>query len=244
RKISDLWELNSLGINDPSEKKSKLELHDLALKQFENTVLRDDEGRYIDSIPWIEGNEKLEDHYSSAKGRLEKTLKFTGRLFDYEQAPEHLEKAAEELKDSMYVDNCVVSVDSSEELESFQKDSTELLTLGKFDLRGWRHSDIESNFDFQDNQQKYDPQEIQVLGLIRNVKEDTFSTSYKETESKEEVTKRRILSLAHRIFDPIGFTCPITLILKLLIQECWKLEASWDSKLPVDIERKFETWKK
>ncbi|GFQ68688.1 uncharacterized protein TNCT_236901 [Trichonephila clavata] len=77
-----------------------------------------------------------------------------------------------------------------------------------------------------------------------NVKEDTFSISYRETESKEEVTKRRILSLAHRIFDPIGFTCPITLIPKLLIQECWKIEASWDSKLPVDIERKFEAWKK
>ncbi|GFU69165.1 integrase catalytic domain-containing protein [Trichonephila clavipes] len=322
-----------------------------------------DEGRYIVSIPWIEGNEKLEDHYSLAKGRLEKTvktLKFTGRLFDYEQAfvdwekegiiekiaqdepknggkfhylphrpvfkknsttkirpvfdgsahhgkscslndcvekgpnliemipailnrfrlgkirvvsdirkaflqislhendmnflpflwweggnsekavihrhrrvvfevscspfllaavlnhnfkqaPEHLEKAAEKLIDSMFVDNCIASVDSSEELESFQRDSTELLALGKFDLRGWRHSDIESNFDFQDNQQKSDPEEILVLRLMWNVKEDTFSISYKETESKE-VTKRRIISLAHRFFYPIGFTCPITLI--------------------------------
>ncbi|GFR00028.1 DUF1758 domain-containing protein [Trichonephila clavata] len=88
-KISDLWELDSLGIKDPSEKRSKLELQDLALKHFENTILRDDEGRYIVSIPWIEGSGKLEDHYSLAKGRLEKTvkaLKFTGRLFDYEQA--------------------------------------------------------------------------------------------------------------------------------------------------------------
>ncbi|GFV66015.1 uncharacterized protein TNCV_4086901 [Trichonephila clavipes] len=155
----------------------------------------------------------------------------------FKQAPEHLE-AAEKLKDSMYVDYCLASVDSSKELESFQRDSTELLALGKFDLRGWRHSDIESNFDFQDNQQKSDPQEIQVLGLMWNVKEDTFPISYRETESKE-VTKRRILSLAHRIFDPIGFTCPITLIPKLLIQECWKIEASWDSKLQIDIERKL-----
>ncbi|GFU84539.1 integrase catalytic domain-containing protein [Trichonephila clavipes] len=143
----------------------------------------------------------------------------------------------------MYVDNCVASVDSSEELESFQRDSTELLALGKFDLRGCRHSDIESNFDFQDNQQKYDPQEIQVLGLMWNVKEDTLSISYRETESKEEVTKRRILSLAHRIFDPIGFTCHFTLIPKLLIEECWKIETSWNSKLQIDIERKFERWK-
>ncbi|GFX87172.1 uncharacterized protein TNCV_2059431 [Trichonephila clavipes] len=87
----------------------------------------------------------------------------------FKQAPEHLEKAAEKLKDSMHVDNCVASVDFAEELESFQRDSTELLALGKFDLRGWRHSDIESNFDFQDNQQKSDPQEIQVLGLTWNV---------------------------------------------------------------------------
>ncbi|GFT11589.1 DUF1758 domain-containing protein [Trichonephila clavipes] len=394
-KISDLWELDSLRIKDPSEKKSKLELQDLALKHFENTVLRDDEGRYIVRIPWIEGNEKLEDHYSLAKGRLEKTvktLKFTGRLFDYEQvfvdwekegiiekiaqdepknggkfhylphrpvfkenstteirpvfdgsahhgkscslndcvekgpnliemipailnrfrlgkigvisdirkaflqislhendmnflrfswweggysekaviyrhrrvvfgisrspfllaavlnhhfkqAPEHLEKAAEKLKDSMYVDNCVASVDSSKGLESFQRDSTELLALGKFDLRGWRHSDIESNFDFQDNQQKSDPEEILVLRLMWNVKEDTFSISYRETESKEEVTKRRILSLTHRYFDPIGFTCPITLVTELLIEECWKIETSWNSKLQIDIERKFERWK-
>ncbi|GFU84538.1 DUF1758 domain-containing protein [Trichonephila clavipes] len=74
-KISNLWELDSIGIKNPSEKKSKLELQDLALKHFENTVLRDDEGRYTVSIPWIEANEKLEDHYSLAKGRLEKTVK-------------------------------------------------------------------------------------------------------------------------------------------------------------------------
>ncbi|GFX98655.1 uncharacterized protein TNCV_1502331 [Trichonephila clavipes] len=118
--------------------------------------------------------------------------------YHFKQAPEHLEKAAEKLKDSMYVDNCVANVDFSIELESFQRDSTELLALGKFDLHGWRHSDIESNFDFQDNQQKSDPQEIQVLGLMWNVKEDTpFSISYRETKSKEEVTKRRIISLAH-----------------------------------------------
>ncbi|GFS67792.1 integrase catalytic domain-containing protein [Trichonephila clavipes] len=88
RKISNLWELDSLAIKDPIEKKSKLELQDLSLKHFENTVLRDDEGRYIVSIPWIEGNDKLEDYYSFATGILEKTvktLKFTGRLFDYEQ---------------------------------------------------------------------------------------------------------------------------------------------------------------
>ncbi|GFU51319.1 hypothetical protein TNCV_4938901, partial [Trichonephila clavipes] len=59
----------------------------------------------------------------------------------------------------------------------------------KFDLRGWRHSDIESNFDFQDNQQKSDPEEILVLRLMWNEKKIRFPSLYRETESKEEVTK-------------------------------------------------------
>ncbi|GFT44324.1 integrase catalytic domain-containing protein [Trichonephila clavipes] len=77
-----------------------------------------------------------------------------------------------------------------------------------------------------------------------NVKDDTpLFISYRETELKEEVTKRRIISLPYRYFDPIGFTCPITLITELLIEECRKIETSWNSKLQIDIERKFERWK-
>ncbi|GFY44460.1 transposon Ty3-G Gag-Pol polyprotein [Trichonephila inaurata madagascariensis] len=60
-KISDLWELDSLGINDPSEKKSKLELQDLALKHFENTVLRDDEGIQDLKVPRRLSNLDLKD---------------------------------------------------------------------------------------------------------------------------------------------------------------------------------------
>ncbi|GFQ85709.1 DUF1758 domain-containing protein [Trichonephila clavata] len=85
RKNIRLWELNSLGIKDPNKKSSKLDLQDLALKHFKNTILRDDEGRCIISIPWIEGSETLEDHYSKGRlGEAVKTLKFTGRLFDFE----------------------------------------------------------------------------------------------------------------------------------------------------------------
>ncbi|GFW07453.1 integrase catalytic domain-containing protein [Trichonephila clavipes] len=258
-KISDLWELDSLGIKDPSEKISKLELQDLALKHFENTVLRDDEdwekegiiekiaqdepkngGKFhylphrsvfkenstneirpvfdgsahhgkscslndciekrsnlIEMIPPILNRFRLGKigvisdirkaflqislHENDMNfipflwwegGNSEKAVTYRYRRVVFEvscspfllaavlnhhfkQAPEHLEKAAEKLIDSMFVDNCAVSVDSSEELESFQRDSMELLALGKFDLRGWRHSDIESNFNRNPTQKKY-----------------------------------------------------------------------------------------
>ncbi|XP_055938249.1 uncharacterized protein LOC129968417 [Argiope bruennichi] len=395
-KISDLWELDSLGIKDPSEKKTKLELQDFTLKHFENTVSQNEDGRYYVYIPWIDGHDKLSDNFQLAERRLKNTvrsLKGNGRLLDYEQvffewenegiiervnendhdknkkihylphrpvfkensttkirpvfdgsarhghfcslnsciepgpnlieiipailnrfrlrkigvisdirkaflqialhendrnflrflwweggdhekliiyrhcrvvfgvscspfllaavlnfhlkrAPEHLKAAAEKLLDSMYVDNCVTSVETFEEYLSFQRDSRELLALGNFDLRGWRHSNMHSPIleESIDQHDLYSP-EVQVLGLLWNVERDTLSISFKEPVLEEgPVSKIKILSITHRIFDPIGVTCPVTLIPKLILQECWKMETSWDSPLPEDIEKKFEIW--
>ncbi|GBO42559.1 hypothetical protein AVEN_160208-1, partial [Araneus ventricosus] len=62
-------------------------------------------------------------------------------------------------------------------------------------------------------------------------------------EDKGPTTKRKILSTFHRIFDPIGFSCPVTLEPKCLLQECWKLGLSWDAELPLLITERFERWK-
>ncbi|GFY69119.1 integrase catalytic domain-containing protein, partial [Trichonephila inaurata madagascariensis] len=43
---------------------------------------------------------------------------------------------------------------------------------------------------------------------------------------------------------PLGFTCPVTLGPKVLLQECWKLKVSWDTELPASISKKFERWRK
>ncbi|KAF8776764.1 hypothetical protein HNY73_013711 [Argiope bruennichi] len=202
-KISDLWELDSLGIKDPSEKKTKLELQDLTLKHFENTVSQNEDGRYYVYIPWIDGHDKLSDNFQLAERRLKNTVRSL-------------------------------------------KDSRELLALGNFDLRGWRHSNMHSPIleESIDQHDLYSP-EVQVLGLLWNVERDTLSISFKEPVLEEgPVSKRKILSITHRIFDPIGVTCPVTLIPKLILQECWKMEASWDSPLPEDIEKKFEIWQR
>lgn len=45
--------------------------------------------------------------------------------------------------------------------------------------------------------------------------------------------------MAQRIFDPIGFTCSVTLLPKLLVQELWKLKLGWDKEFPENILHKF-----
>ncbi|UYV61848.1 hypothetical protein LAZ67_1006848 [Cordylochernes scorpioides] len=56
-----------------------------------------------------------------------------------------------------------------------------------------------------------------------------------------KVTKRKILSAAHSLFDPIGFTCPFTIIPKMLLQEkCLIQKAGWETDLSEDIMDKLK----
>ncbi|GFU41395.1 uncharacterized protein NPIL_497491 [Nephila pilipes] len=51
-KITDLWKLDTLSIQDSNEKHSKTETQQFALKHFRETVCRDNIGRYKVNLPW------------------------------------------------------------------------------------------------------------------------------------------------------------------------------------------------
>ncbi|GFR00336.1 integrase catalytic domain-containing protein [Trichonephila clavata] len=61
---------------------------------------------------------------------------------------------------------------------------------------------------------------ISVLGLEWHTDSDMLSCKTQLTiEPDKPVTKRLILAVAHQVFDPIGFTAPVMLIPKLILQE-------------------------
>ena len=70
----------------------------------------------------------------------------------------------EKLKRSFYVDNCITSVDSLGELNSFMSQAKDIMNSGGFDLRGWEytHDASEKNATL-------------VLGLLYNKESDTIS---------------------------------------------------------------------
>jgi hypothetical protein len=51
------------------------------------------------------------------------------------------------------------------------------------------------------------------------------------------------LSVVARLFDPLGFLAPYTVLAKCLLQEVWKLSCEWDEILPTAIQEKFEVWR-
>ncbi|KAG7313182.1 hypothetical protein JYU34_000276 [Plutella xylostella] len=61
-------------------------------------------------------------------------------------------------------------------------------------------------------------------------------------ECKSKLTRRVLLSIVHRIFDPIGILSPTTVVPKLLLQRTWELKIGWDTELPEDISEEFRKW--
>ena len=64
-----------------------------------------------------------------------------------------------------------------------------------------------------------------VLGIIWNTNTDEFSISTKKLENIEQAkTKRQVLANLALIFDPLGMITPVTLKMKLFLQELWEKE--------------------
>ncbi|GBL89299.1 hypothetical protein AVEN_225835-1 [Araneus ventricosus] len=87
-KISDLWNLDSLGIKEDSAKRTKTETQELALEHFRETVSRDSTGRYKVNSPWLDGHSPLRDNKELAQKRLKctvKSLKSKNRLNEYQE---------------------------------------------------------------------------------------------------------------------------------------------------------------
>lgn len=151
------------------------------------------------------------------------------------QYPEEL---LNKLRDSFYVDNCVTSVKTVLELNSFIESATDIMKEGMFDLRGWENTVIPTCSSTS--------HKSHVLGLIWDKNSDTLEIDYESMkfDETEKITKRKILSIISRIFDPIGFLSPAMIQAKILLQDTWKTKESWDEEVNEEIKTKFLKWLK
>ncbi|KAF2891210.1 hypothetical protein ILUMI_14963, partial [Ignelater luminosus] len=100
-----------------------------------------------------------------------------------------------------------------------------------FSLRGWEYTHCE------------EPHQLtSVLGLTWDKREDVLMLKCSKFSEiiKEKITKRIILTISHKIFDRIGFACPVLPYPKLLLQTINTLE--WDTEVPQEVEQEFRKW--
>lgn len=80
--------------------------------------------------------------------------------------------------------------------------------------------------------------ETKVLGLQWSPREDSFMYTFRTTQIVN--TKRGMLSLIARMFDPLGLLSPVIFLAKQLLQRVWQAGVSWDEPLPPEIA---DSWK-
>ncbi|XP_060525268.1 uncharacterized protein LOC132701403 [Cylas formicarius] len=160
---------------------------------------------------------------------LNKKLKETGN---------YSVETVQRLLKGFYVDNCVTSLEDLKSLRKFIEEASLIMADGAFELRGWEYTD---QVQLEDNY-KGTP----VLGMTWDTTEDTLGVKvdlqYPDELLSRPVTKRFMLSLTQKIFDPIGFTCPATLYPKILLQRTWEKSIGWDTPVEEEMANNFRLW--
>ncbi|GFX09989.1 uncharacterized protein TNCV_4101291 [Trichonephila clavipes] len=117
-----------------------------------------------------------------------------GATLEYhsKQVSGHLQPTAQKLLESFYVDNCLTSVDNAEDIERCMLEFKEILSLDKFNLRGWVHTGVSE----AEKGTLLEEKKVPVLGLIWKPDKDTLSVNWEENSKINEIplTKRKILS--------------------------------------------------
>ncbi|GFR03292.1 DUF1758 domain-containing protein [Trichonephila clavata] len=107
----------------------------------------------------------------------------------------------------------------------------------------WQQEGVETEFSETSATDLKPP--IKVLGLAWDSEKDLIYFDPKDLlkfMSRKTESKRFILSVVGRIFDPIGILGPFVIKLKCLLQDLWTLGVDWDSELPPKLRHKWQQW--
>ncbi|GFV32307.1 uncharacterized protein TNCV_1675931 [Trichonephila clavipes] len=94
----------------------------------------------------------------------------------------------------------------------------------------------EQSWDF--HCQSSDQNTIKTLGIIWSPQFDYFSFKT-VVNCRESYTKREVLSIIARLFDPLGFLGPILTKAKLILQKLWVLKLEWDEPFSNPIAKEW-----
>ncbi|XP_055714251.1 uncharacterized protein LOC129808498 [Phlebotomus papatasi] len=159
---------------------------------------------------------------------------------------EHFPVAAKAVLNHFYIDDCLMSAASTQEIVETQRLLVTMFQKAKLELSKWKSNSAEvlrelnSELDSCENIH-LSGEEVKTLGLSWNPSSDSFCFHVSPDISKQVVTKRTIMSVLARIFDPLGLIGPVVVHAKIMLQRVWRSKVDWD----VEIEGSMlSDWKK
>ena len=153
-------------------------------------------------------------------------------------------EVVQELQDNMYVDNYIGGADSEEMALEKYKTASQILASAGLTLSKWTsNSQSVSEIFFKSDVHSGNSTE-RILGVKWSSVTDKFYYEGFDRDLEFVSTKRSVLSILSRIFDPLGFICPYILKAKVLFQKICRLGLDWDDPLPKELDDDFQAWLK
>jgi hypothetical protein len=82
---------------------------------------------------------------------------------------------------------------------------------------------------------------IKTLGVWWDAENDVFGYSHTPIQV-ELITKRTLLSVVARLFDPLQILAPFIIRAKILLQKAWIEGLGWDEPFPMELDRQVREW--
>ncbi|XP_051167315.1 uncharacterized protein LOC127285377 [Leptopilina boulardi] len=156
--------------------------------------------------------------------------------------------AASILKSDFYVDDGLTGAQTYDEALFIRNQLIKLLKKGGFNLQKWasNHPELcEIQTEVPETHMSLHRSEvIKALGLHWDVNLDVFVYTVKLPNSTYPLTKRKILSTISKLFDPLGLLGPVIIVGKILIQQLWKSDLTWDEPVSKEIQLIWEEYTK
>ncbi|GFT64624.1 integrase catalytic domain-containing protein [Trichonephila clavipes] len=158
------------------------------------------------------------------------------------------------LNSSIYVDDLICGQNDVPDALRTTLECLQIFSDAGMLLRNWRSNSKQLNLLWQKEGVKTESSEAsaidlrpptKVLGLAWDPENDLIYFDPKDLlkfVSRRGESKRFILSVVGRIFDPIGILGPFVIKLKYLLQELWTLGVEWDSELSPKLRHKWQQW--
>ncbi|XP_076298317.1 uncharacterized protein LOC143217663 [Lasioglossum baleicum] len=153
------------------------------------------------------------------------------------------------LRHQTYVDDCIFGADNIQLARQTRDQLITLLQKGGFRLRKWasNRSTLLADLDPSDHglacaKELRSDEYLKILGITWCPESDQFKFRL-SIPSHSKSTKRGLLSLIAKLFDPLGWAVPVVITAKILIQQLWKLKCDWDDPLPVEFQTQWERYR-
>ena len=153
------------------------------------------------------------------------------------------------LATDLYCDDLLTSLKTEEEADSFVQETRQIFSEAKMNMRKWasnrRLAAVECNEPKTVLLPDEGTEERKVLGVVWAPEDDTLRFDPSRLVcfgDNMRPTKRNLLRISARIYDPLGLLTPFTVRTKMMLKRLWIDGKGWDEPMSDDLQKLWLAW--